>query len=181
LRAPRGFAFVFSDLLHWPRSLYLFPYVLIVGSLSFIHLRRIGFTLRDLLHSWPAGLAVAAAASYFVIGSLDRYPVSERPEGVALLVSLAWVGVVYGLVDAMLLNVTPVLLARDLATSRNHAPWLRAAIGGVVALLVSSAAALVHHFGYSEFRGVGMLARRSSVTLSSPQPSSCREALSRHW
>ncbi len=71
-----GIALVFSILLHWPRSLYLVPYVLIVGGLSLLQLRRIGFAWRDLAHNWVAGLAVAAAASYFVIGSLDRYPPS---------------------------------------------------------------------------------------------------------
>jgi hypothetical protein len=153
-----GVALVFSDLLLWPRSLYLLPYVLIVGGLSFMYLRRVGFTLRDLTHNWPAGIAVAAAASYFVIGSLDRFPISARPEGVALAVSLAWVGVIYGLVDALPLNVLPVLLARDLVTLDNRAPWLNGTVRGLVALAISSGGALVYHLGYSEYRGAGMIA-----------------------
>lgn len=153
-----GVALVFSDFLHWPRSLYLLPYVFIAGGLSFIHLRGVRFTLGDLGHNWRTGLAVAAAASYFVIGSLERYPMSARPEGVALAVSLAWVGVVYGLVDAVVLNVLPVLLAREIAASCKLAPWLKVSIEGLAALLISSAAALIYHLGYSEFRGANLIA-----------------------
>jgi hypothetical protein len=131
--------------------------VLIVGGLSLLHLRRIGFAWRDLARNWVTGLAVAAAASYFVIGSLDHYPVSARPEGAALIASLVWVGIAYGLVDALVLNVFPVMLARGLALD-GHGPWLKAVLQGLIAILISAGVTLLYHLGYSEFRGWSIVA-----------------------
>jgi hypothetical protein len=99
----------------------------------------------------------ANAAIPEVIGSLDRYPVSARPEGAALIASLVWVGIAYGLLDALLLNILPVTLARGVA-SAGHGPWVKTVAQGLVALLISAGVTLLYHLGYSEFRGWSILA-----------------------
>jgi len=145
--------FTFSSILHWPRSVFLVPYLVIIGSETLLYLRWIGFDRHDLVRRWPVGFGLALAASAFVVASLRRYPPSPAPEGIALVSSLAWLGFAYGAVDALLLNVLPVLAARSLAFAAIRRPWLRASLRGGAALAISAALSLVYHLGYSEFRG----------------------------
>lgn len=148
--------FLFSNILHWPRGLFLVPYNLVIGAETLLYLRWAGFRARDLAHHWRAGLVLALAASAFVIASLQRYPSSPAPEGLAFASSLAWVGVAYGGVDALLLNIVPVVMMSSLAFAAIGRRWLCAALRGTAALVVSAALTLVYHLGYPEFRGPGV-------------------------
>jgi hypothetical protein len=67
------------------------------------------------------------------------------------------VGIAYGLLDALLLNILPVTLARGVA-SAGHGPWVKTVAQGLVALLISAGVTLLYHLGYSEFRGWSILA-----------------------
>lgn len=145
--------FAFSSILHWPRPVFLVPYLLVIGGETLLYLRWVGFGLRDLAYHWPAGLGLALAASAFVVLSLERYPASPAPEGLDLVSSLAWLGIAYGTVDALLLNVFPVLVARSLGFAAFGRPWLRASLRGAAALVISAVLSLVYHLGYAEFRG----------------------------
>ena len=148
--------FFFSGILHWPRGLFLVPHILVIGTETLLYLRWAGFRPRDLAHHWRPGLVLALAASAFVIASLQRYPTSPAPEGLAFISSLAWVGIAYGGVDALLLNIVPVVMMRSLAFAGIGRRWLRAVLRGTAALVVSAALTLVYHLGYPEFRGPGV-------------------------
>ena len=149
--------FLFSSMLHWPRAIFLVPYSLVIGAGTLLYLRWAGFRPRDLAHHWQAGLVLALFVSAFVIASLGRYPASPAPEGLAFIASLVWVGVVYGAIDALLLNILPVVAMRSLAFAAIGRSWLRAALRGTAALVASGVLALVYHLGYAEFRGPGVV------------------------
>ncbi|HXS41397.1 MAG TPA: hypothetical protein VN766_14520 [Stellaceae bacterium] len=145
--------FLFSNILHWPRAIFLLPYILIIGAETLLYLRWAGFRPRDLAHHWKAGLVLALAASAFVVASLGRYPASPAPDGLELVGVLAWLGFAYGAVDALLLNIVPVVAMNSLAFATIRRPWLRASLRGTSALAISALLALIYHLGYPEFRG----------------------------
>jgi hypothetical protein len=78
-----------------------------------------------------------------------------RPEGAALLGALLWLGLVYGVADALLLNVLPVLAvdggAREGGSER--ARLARALVALAASLLVTAA----YHVGFPEFRGARLV------------------------
>jgi hypothetical protein len=81
-------------------------------------------------------------------------PASAHAQGLALALDLLWLGVVYGLVDGLLLSVLPVLAtwqALSLLGWIEHWPGRIAA--GIVALAASLFVTAVYHLGYPEFRG----------------------------
>ena len=155
-----GFAIpaVLSAGLQWPRSLYLAPYSVVMGGLVLAYLYAVGFRFSELAKNWIVGLLVAAAASIYIVFNLASYPRSAPPEGLDLLVSFIWIGVVYGAVDALVLNVFPVIATRGLALAQVRQTWVKLAIRGIAALIVSLIITLIYHVGYAEFRGPAVLA-----------------------
>jgi hypothetical protein len=80
-------------------------------------------------------------------------PGSPRSSGLPLTGDLAWFGVVYGTIDALLLTVVPVIAlyglrpAEELAESNLRLRWALIALAG--SALVTAA----YHAGFTEFRG----------------------------
>jgi hypothetical protein len=82
---------------------------------------------------------------------------SDRPEGVALAGNLIWLGIVYGLVDALLLNVLPVLATWRALTQRGWTDrWPGRFATGVLAVAASLIVTAAYHLGYPEFQGVDL-------------------------
>jgi hypothetical protein len=94
---------------------------------------------------------------------------SRQSQGAELILDLAWLGLVYGMIDALFLNVMPVL-----AVWQGFAPfaWTASLAGrifvAIMALAASLLVTLTYHLGYSEFRNrqVGLvLVGNSLITL----------------
>lgn len=100
---------------------------------------------------WKRGILGGAAVGAFVVQSVRRQPQSPRPRGVQLAGDLVWSGVVYGVADALLLNVLPVLATRR-ALPESDA--IRTGLAGMAASLAVTAA---YHLGYPEFRGSALI------------------------
>jgi hypothetical protein len=81
-------------------------------------------------------------------------PSSERQKGFALVTDILWPGLTYGLVDALLLSVLPILAVK-LAVA--NTPFLDSWFGRIgfifLGLLASFFATTAYHLGYPEFRG----------------------------
>ena len=60
-------------------------------------------------HHWGWGLIGAALVGAFLVWTVRNQPASAHTQGLALALDLLWQGVVYGLVDGLLLSVLPVL------------------------------------------------------------------------
>jgi hypothetical protein len=133
---------VFSSALELDRGPFVLAHVTVVGVLYGV-LRR-----RNHLDAW-AGLRVrpvAAVVVGLIIGlllavSVRRLPPGFTPHGLSLVFALAWYGAVYGVADAMLLTVVPVIALRG------------AAAGLAGSLLVTA----LYHLGFDEFRGATLL------------------------
>src|SRR5688572_23534616 len=99
-----GFAAaVFSGALEMPRAWFLAVYVPVALAFLAAYARWSDLDLRDLIRRrWDWGLAGGAVVGAFLVWSILRDDASPRPEGFRLAFDLLWLGVVYGLVDALL-------------------------------------------------------------------------------
>lgn len=148
---------VFSSALRWERSLFLTPYVTVVGAFLFFYFRRTPISGKQLIARWPYGLVGVALATFLILRNIQEQPVSAVPEGGQLLLSLAWVGLVYGAVDALFLNVMPVLAVLGPGFYESNPSWKERIARGFIALAASMAVTVAYHSGYTEFQGPQMV------------------------
>lgn len=150
-----GVAALFSGLLQWERSLFLVPHALVTSILFYVYVRWGGLDLGLFLRRhWIWGIVGAALAGAFLVMNVLSQPASPRATGFALVFDLAWLGIVYGIADALLLSVLPIL-ATWLAFSQLGwtGNWVGRIAVGFVALLMSLAVTAAYHLGYAEFQG----------------------------
>ena len=99
-----------------------------------------------------SGIGAGLGLGLVLIISVMNQPASGSPSGLRLAAALAWLGLVYGICDGLLLTVAPVL-----AVFGRNTPRLSARIGnwarGAVALAASLFVTATYHLGYEEFRG----------------------------
>jgi hypothetical protein len=147
-----------SGLLHLPRSWFVLVHLAIVAAFTWAFASYHGLTVRTqlgrrLLPGLLVGLFVGALLARQVFGQPD----SARASGGALAGDLAWFGVVYGTIDALLLTVLPVIALyglrppEELAQSNLRLRW------ALVALAGSAVVTAAYHAGFTEFRGPQLL------------------------
>jgi hypothetical protein len=147
--------FVLADQLDLNRDLFYGLYAAAVLALLGGWARATGYDLvAAVRRRWPwavgLGVAFAAVLSVMVVRTEDATP---RPDGLELIGAVLWRGVVYGLVDGLLLSVFPILAVfAALAGSRLNDYWSGKVAIGAVALAASLAMTAVYHLGYSDFR-----------------------------
>lgn len=101
---------------------------------------------------WTSGIVAGLGLGLVLIISVMNQPASGSPSGLRLAAALAWLGLVYGVFDGLLLTVAPVLavFGRDPPRlSVRTGNWAR----GAVALAASLFVTATYHLGYEEFRG----------------------------
>jgi hypothetical protein len=146
-----------AGLLHLPRSIYLIPYVALVSLFLYAFLRWSGLSLTELFrHNWVWGVVGAVLVGAFVVRNIFSQPASARAAGFSLAFDLLWSGVVYGLIDALLLSVLPVLATWQafsvLGWTTN---WSGKIAVGALAFLASLFVTVCYHLGYPEYRVQG--------------------------
>lgn len=157
-----GFAVsgLFSGWLHLSRNLFLLAYLLVALPFLHLYLTWNGIQpIRLIRQNWRWGIAGAIVFSIIMIRGVKQQPPSPPPEGMLLLISLLWVGLIYGALDALFLSVMPVLAAwkafetYGLGRRGRGRPivWLTA-LG--FSLFVTAA----YHLGYPEYRGLTLIA-----------------------
>ncbi|HLO31202.1 MAG TPA: hypothetical protein VK249_18780 [Anaerolineales bacterium] len=156
-----GFAIaaIFAGVLHLPRSIYLIPYVGLVSLFFYAFLRWSGLSVINLLrHNWVWGVVGAVLLGMWTVNNILSQPASPRGEGLWLVGEILWIGVVYGLIDALLLSVLPVLATwgafSDLGWTGH---WWGKILVGFIAILLSLVVTVVYHLGYPECRIAGGL------------------------
>ncbi|HTP09180.1 MAG TPA: hypothetical protein VMP08_13080 [Anaerolineae bacterium] len=151
-----GFAVaaIFAGLLHLPRRIYLIPYVALVGLFLYAFLRWSEISLTELFsQNWIWGVIGAVVIGAFLVRNISSQPVSARASGLPLAFDLLWSGVVYGLIDALLLSVLPVLATWYAFSSLGWTnTWLGTIAVGVLAFIASLFVTVCYHLGYSEYR-----------------------------
>lgn len=155
-----GFAVsgIFAGWFRLPRSIYLIPYVGLASLFIYAYVRWSGLSVGDLfLHNWYWGLIGAVLFAAFTVKNVLSQPVSPRAEGFALASDLLWSGVIYGLVDALLLSVLPALATWQAFTLLNWTSnWPGKILVGALALIASIAVTITYHLGYPEYRSGGV-------------------------
>jgi hypothetical protein len=152
-------AAVFAGWFQLPRNLYLVAYIALTGAFLVSYMHWSGDDIVELArHHWLWGILVALPVAYFVMDSIWRQPASARPEGSALVLALAWLGVVYGAIDGLFLSVLPVHATWKALTLLGWTQrWPGRIAAGILALLMSMLVIGAYHLGYPEFRGPQVL------------------------
>lgn len=153
-----GFAVsaLFAGLLHLPRNVFLLPYGIVVVAFFLAYLRSSGVDLpAHFRHNALLGVLGAVLAGTLVVMNVLSQPPSPPPQGLGLALAVFWVGVVYGVLDALLPSVIPVV-ATWLAFARKGltANLSGRVLAAAVALTASLAVTTAYHLGYAEFRGI---------------------------
>lgn len=155
-----GFAisFIFAGVLRLPRSLYLIPYIGFSGLFLYAFVRWGGFSFGELIRKhWVLGVVGAVLLAVFTVKNILSQPASPRSEGFSLAFDLLWSGVIYGLMDALLLSVLPVLATWQAFTLLNWtANWPGKILVGALAVFASLLVTVAYHLGYPEYRGAGL-------------------------
>jgi len=152
-------AAIFAGWLRFQRNIYLLFYIPLVTAFFIFFIISNDFNVRaHILYNWYWGLIGAALASGFVIKNVLSQPSSERHGGFALLSDIIWPGLIYGLCDALLLSVVPILATRLAFSDIIRINGLVGRIGfGITALIASCFVTVIYHLGYPEFRGKKVL------------------------
>jgi hypothetical protein len=148
-------AAIFAGWLKLNRNIYLLFYIPVIAALFIVFIILNRLNVKDILvHNWYWGILGAVIAAGFVIKNVLSQPASEKQKGFSLLLDILWPGFTYGLIDALLLSVLPILAVK-MAVS--NTPWVDSWSGKIVFMLVglfaSFFATTVYHLGYPEFRG----------------------------
>jgi hypothetical protein len=125
--------------------------------LLFVYFRRAPISLKQLIGRWQYGLIGIAVASFLLLWNIQGQPASAVPEGGQLILALAWMGLVYGVVDGLFLNVMPVLVAQGPGFYESSPSWKERLKRGLLALAASVVVTVAYHAGYTEFVGPRMM------------------------
>lgn len=149
---------VFAGLLRLPRNIYLIPYIGFSSMLFYAYVRWSRLPIGDLVrHHWVWGLIGAILLAVWTVKNILSQPASPRAEGLPLAFDILWSGVIYGLMDALLLSVLPVLATWQAFTLLNWtANWPGKILVGAIAVLASLVVTVAYHLGYPEYRGAGL-------------------------
>jgi hypothetical protein len=150
--------FVFSSELGLNHDLYYLVYFGIAGGFLAAYATTTGIDLRAAFtRSWRLSLGLGVLAAAFVVFNvLNREDSTPHPDGLYFVFSIGWRGLVYGVVDALVLTAFPAAVAYALMSGRIETVARRATYAVLTLALVLVITA-TYHLGYEQFRedGVG--------------------------
>jgi hypothetical protein len=143
-----------TDVARVRRTAYVGILTLVSVGLGAGYVAASGTSAGDLITSyWAWGILAGVLVAAIFTPGLRRLPSGPRPADGDLIRLLAWEGVVYGIAEAILLAILPVLTVWHAATDLGWTDGASGKVGsGALAIAGSSVVILVHHLGYREFR-----------------------------
>lgn len=145
---------LFSSLLRLDRATFVLAHTVLVLGFVVLYCRSAGIrAVAQIRRRWVGGAMGGLAFGLILIRGVTQQPGSPGPSEGGLAAALVWLGLVYGLSDALLLSVVPVLSiygsrGSELVRGFTHRlRWGLAALGG--SLLVTA----LYHLGFAEYRG----------------------------
>ena len=155
-----GFAIsvAFARFLRLQRGIYLIPYTGFASLLIYGYVRWSELSPVELIvHHWIWGMIGALLLAAFLVKNIHSQPMSERTSGLPLVFDILWSGVIYGLTDALLLSVLPVLATWQAFTLLGWTvTWSGKILVGVLAAVASLIVTTAYHLGYPEYKGKGL-------------------------
>ena len=157
--------FVFSDTLELRSDAYYGVYFAIVLGMLAAYVRFTGTNVADLFRrSWKVSLAIGVFSTAFVIWNvLAREDSTSRPDGAYFVWTLGWRGLVYGIVDGLLLTAFPVAVA--LGIMGRPEKLARRFEFAALAFVLIAAITAAYHLGYEQFREDGVAAPETGNTI----------------
>jgi hypothetical protein len=145
---------VVTGVLDWSRDRFVAVHAAGVLALALWYVRWSGIGVgTQLQRRWKAGLAGGLIVGGLLAQRVLALPGARGSEDPALAAHLVWLGLVYGLADAVLLSVLPVLAVYGSESAeRMRRAGYRLRAGGR-ALLASLLVTAMYHLGFPEFRG----------------------------
>ena len=165
-----GISALFSSWLKLSRRVFLIPYVGLTSAFLFWFFQANKVYLVPLLaENWIWGIITGVIVGAFLVNNVRSQPASRQSKGGDLILDIAWLGLAYGIIDALFLNVMPVLAVWCALSQVEWAGSWSGKIGvGILALFASLWVTFTYHVGYSEFRNksVGLvLVGNALITL----------------
>ncbi|MFW9833813.1 MAG: hypothetical protein ACFFEK_07455 [Candidatus Thorarchaeota archaeon] len=145
---------VFSGRMKMPRNRFLVPYVIfasifLLGFFYFDSIDLIDLLLQNWFYGVIAGVIVGAILTRNVMSQSSSSSPSDRN----LVMDILWLGIIYGLIDSLLLNVMPVIAVWNAFSQIGLlSTWTWQLLAGVLGLGASLLVTLLYHLGYTEFR-----------------------------
>lgn len=149
-----GISGIFSWGLKLSRRLFLIPYIFLSSIFLYLFYQSYQLDMIDLLtKNWVWGVAAGVIVGAFLVLNVRSQPATRQSTGGELVFDVLWLGFAYGITDALLLNVMPVLAIQ---AGFSNAEWTSSAAGtiglGLLALAASLVVTLAYHLGYKEFQ-----------------------------
>jgi hypothetical protein len=164
-----GISAIFSGWLKWSRRIFLIPYIGLTTAFLFWFFRANEINIITLLmENWIWGVVAGVIVSALLVKNVRSQPASRDVTGGEFVFDIAWLGLAYGLIDALFLNVMPVLAVWISFSQVSLPGWLGKIGAGILALFASLWVTLTYHLGYTEFRNrrIGLvLVGNSLITL----------------
>jgi hypothetical protein len=155
-----GISALGASLLRLPRPWFVGLHLLLSAAFLVAYARASGLgPLAQQCRRWRRGLVGAVVVSAIMALSIQSQPASAPPGGLELGLALAWLGLAYGAIDALLLNVMPPLAVwRAFEAQGWTASRLGRLLAGAAGLLGSLLVTATYHLGFAEYRGPGLVA-----------------------
>jgi hypothetical protein len=149
-----GISALFSGILKFSRRIFLVPYTFLIGVFVYSYVLWSQVDIGNLLaNNWLPGVSIGVLLGIFLVRSVRSQPSSRQGNDDALVLNLVWLGLVYGVIDALFINVIPVLVVWQ---GFGEFDWAASFLGkitlGLLALVASLLVTLAYHLGYPEFR-----------------------------
>ena len=158
--------FVFSSTLDLNHDVYYLVYFSGAASFLAAYATLTKVDVRGLFtRNWRWSLALGALATAFVVFNvLAREDSTPRPDGLYFAFTIAWRGVLYGVIDALLLTAFPTAVAYALMNGKLDTLANRATFGllGLALILLITA---TYHLGYEQFREDGVVGPETGNTI----------------
>ena len=158
--------FVFTSLLDLNNDLYYAIYFSIASGFLALYSAETHLDLRALFGrqwKWSVGLGLAATA-FLVWSVLSRETTTPHPGEPYFAFSIAWRGLVYGTVDALLLSAFPMAVAFAVFNRKLDSVIRKLGYGALSMALVLTITA-AYHLGYQQFRDDGLAAPETGNTV----------------
>jgi hypothetical protein len=146
---------VFSSYLELQHDVYYLVYFATVAAALAAYMRACAINVGEVVgRNWKLSLALGVASGAFVTWSvLGRIDSTPHPTGAYFAFEILWRGVLYGVVDALLLSAFPGLIAWKLMQGDIAGAGRRISYGTLTLALVVIITA-TYHAGYKSLRNV---------------------------
>jgi hypothetical protein len=149
---------IFSSLLQLGRPWFVLSHAVLVLGFVALYCRSAGVSpMNQIRRRWLSGTLGGLVFGVILVRDVLQQAGSPAPREGGLALAVAWLGLAYGLADALLLSVVPVLSIYGSRGSELLQGFSRRLCWGLAALAGSLFVTALYHVGFAEFRGPSLV------------------------